>query len=128
MDEHSDSGAVVGLYSITGGLAAVAFTDALQVSIMFFCGIIIVGLGISELGGFSEFSSALTKDNPDHLSVYLVCDHPQSPWPGVILGLGIVLSPAYWTQAKRSTAQRQKSVGRQRIYDVRAFARPLCCC
>ena len=26
------SGAVVGLYSITGGLAAVAFTDALQVS------------------------------------------------------------------------------------------------
>ena len=57
------SGAVVGLYSITGGLAAVAFTDALQVSIMFFCGIIIVGLGISELGGFTEFSSALTKDN-----------------------------------------------------------------
>ena len=56
------SGAVVGLYSITGGFGAVAFTDALQVSIMFFCGIIIVGLGISELGGFSEFSSALTKD------------------------------------------------------------------
>ena len=75
------SGAVVGLYSITGGLAAVAFTDALQVSIMFFCGIIIVGLGISELGGFTEFSSALTKDNPDHLSVYLPADHPQSPWP-----------------------------------------------
>lgn len=111
------SGAVVGLYSITGGLAAVAFTDALQVSIMFFCGIIIVGLGISELGGFTEFSSALTKDNPDHLSVYLPADHPQSPWPGVILGLGIVLSPAYWIA---SQAILQRSLGAKSQWDASA--------
>ncbi|MDB0050211.1 hypothetical protein N9F31_02020, partial [Pseudomonadales bacterium] len=33
------SGTVVGLYSIAGGLAAVAITDSIQVSIMFLCGI-----------------------------------------------------------------------------------------
>ena len=109
------SGAVVGLYSITGGLAAVAFTDALQVSIMFSA--IIVGLGISELGGFSEFSSALTNDNPDPLTVYFPADHPQSPWPGVILGLGIVLSPAYWIA---SQAILQRSLGAKSQWDASA--------
>ena len=44
------SGSVVGLYSVTGGLAAVAMTDAIQVSIMFACGLIIVFLGISQAG------------------------------------------------------------------------------
>ena len=111
------SGAVVGLYSITGGLAAVAFTDALQVSIMFICGLIIVGLGISELGGFTNFAAELTKDNPDHLSVYLPADHPQSPWPGVILGLGIVLSPAYWIA---SQAILQRTLGAKSQWDASA--------
>jgi SSS family solute:Na+ symporter len=111
------SGAIVGLYSITGGLAAVAFTDALQVSIMFICGLIIVGLGISELGGFTNFAAELTRDNPDHLSVYLPADHPQSPWPGVILGLGIVLSPAYWIA---SQAILQRTLGAKSQWDASA--------
>ncbi|MEM1229489.1 MAG: sodium/solute symporter [Pseudomonadota bacterium] len=90
------SGTVVGLYSISGGLAAIAFTDALQVVIMFLCGVIIVALGIHEAGGAEAFRSALTAHDPDHLKAYLPADHPNFPWPAVILGLGIVLSPAYW--------------------------------
>ncbi len=90
------TGSVVGLYSVSGGLAAVAFTDALQVSIMFIGGLAIMYLGISEVGGLSQFADKLEAQNPDHLKAYLPADHESFPWPGVVLGLGLVLSPAYW--------------------------------
>jgi SSS family solute:Na+ symporter len=90
------TGGVVGTYSISGGLAAVAFTDALQVVIMFVGGVAILVLGMHELGGFEAFRETLTGENPDHLSPWLPNDHPEFPWVGVLLGLGFVLSPAYW--------------------------------
>lgn len=90
------TGTVVGLYSISGGLAAVAFTDVLQVCIMFIGGVAIMWLGLDEVGGLSAFADKLALENPDHLKVYLPADHDSFPWPGVILGLGLVLSPAYW--------------------------------
>ena len=49
------SGLVVAAYSISGGLSAVTFTDALQVSIMFGCAIIVAYLGFMEMGVISEF-------------------------------------------------------------------------
>lgn len=90
------TGTVVGLYSVSGGLAAVAFTDALQVCIMFVGGLAILWLGIGETGGLSQFADKLALQNPDHLKAYLPADHESFPWPGVIFGLGLVLSPAYW--------------------------------
>ncbi len=111
------SGGVVGLYSISGGLAAIAFTDALQVGIMFACGLVIVVLGFTELGGATNFITSLVTTNPDHLSAYLSADHPESPWPGVILGLGIVLSPAYWIG---SQAILQRSLGARSQWDASA--------
>jgi SSS family solute:Na+ symporter len=90
------TGTVVGLYSVSGGLAAVAFTDALQVSIMFIGGLAIMWLGLDEAGGLSQFADKLSAQNPDHLKIYLPADHEQFPWPGVVFGLGLVLSPAYW--------------------------------
>jgi SSS family solute:Na+ symporter len=90
------TGTVVGLYSISGGLAAVAFTDALQVIIMFLGGVGIVAIGISDAGGAVEFGRTLVEENPTHLQAYLPADDPDFPWPGVLLGLAIVLSPAYW--------------------------------
>jgi SSS family solute:Na+ symporter len=90
------TGSVVGLYSVSGGLAAVAFTDALQVTIMFIGGLAIMWLGIDEVGGLSQFADKLSAQNPDHLKAYLPADHESFPWPGVVFGLGLVLSPAYW--------------------------------
>ena len=90
------TGTVVGLYSVSGGLAAVAFTDVFQVCIMFIGGVAILWLGLDEVGGLSAFEDELRMQNPDHLKVYLPSDHESFPWPGVILGLGLVLSPAYW--------------------------------
>ena len=111
------SGTVVGFYSISGGLAAVAITDSLQVCIMFLCGLIIVYLGIDNLDGWENFASVLTDDHPTHLQAYLPADHDGYPWPGVILGLGFVLSPAYWIG---SQAILQRTLGAKSQWDASA--------
>ena len=111
------SGTVVGFYSISGGLAAVAITDSLQVCIMFLCGLIIVYLGLEGLGGWENFASQLTEEHPTHLQTYLPADHESYPWPGVILGLGLVLSPAYWIG---SQAILQRSLGAKSQWDASA--------
>lgn len=111
------TGTVVGAYSIAGGLAAVAFTDTLQVCIMFIGGLVIVGLGISETGGIAGFAETLTRDNPNHLQAYLPADHESFPWPGVLLGLGLVLSPAYWCAGQ---AILQRTLGAKTQWDASA--------
>ncbi len=111
------TGTIVGAYSIVGGLAAVAFTDALQVCIMFVGGLVIVYLGISDSGGFAAFADTLTSENPTHLQAYLPADHDTYPWPGVLLGLGIVLSPAYWCAGQ---AILQRSLGARSQWDASA--------
>jgi SSS family solute:Na+ symporter len=111
------TGTVVGAYSVAGGLAAVAFTDSLQVSIMFIGGLVIVGLGLFETGGFDGFAATLSQDNPHHLQAYLPADHETFPWPGVILGLGLVLSPAYWCAGQ---AILQRSLGARTQWDASA--------
>jgi len=109
------TGTIVGAYSVVGGLAAVAFTDSLQVVIMFFGGLVIVALGISETGGLESFAQTLTEENPNHLQAYLSADHETFPWPGVILGLGVVLSPAYWCAGQ---AILQRSLGARSQWDA----------
>lgn len=111
------TGTVVGLYSVSGGLAAVAFTDSLQVIIMFVGGLFIVYLGISDAGGTAAFAEALTRDNPTHLQAYLPADHNEFPWPAVILGLGFVLSPAYWCG---SQVILQRTLGARSQWDASA--------
>ena len=111
------TGTIVGAYSVVGGLAAVAFTDSLQVVIMFLGGLVIVGLGISGAGGIEGFAQTLTEENPNHLQAYLPADHETFPWPGVILGLGIVLSPAYWCAGQ---AILQRTLGARSQWDASA--------
>ncbi|MCB1647492.1 MAG: sodium/solute symporter, partial [Pseudomonadales bacterium] len=111
------TGTVVGLYSVSGGLAAVAFTDALQVSIMFIGGLTIMWLGVSEAGGLQAFAEQLAQKNPDHLRAFLPADHESFPWPGVIFGLGLVLSPAYWCGGQ---AILQRTLGARTQWDASA--------
>jgi SSS family solute:Na+ symporter len=96
---------VVGFYTISGGLGAVAITDTIQAFIMFFTAIIVAYIGIQKIGGFDMFIKTLENNYPDHLHAFLPANHPTFPWPGVILGLGIVLSPAYWC-ANQAILQR----------------------
>lgn len=111
------TGVVVGLYSVSGGLAAVAFTDALQVGIMFIGGLAILWIGLSEVGGLAEFAGTLTDEHPNHLKTYLAADHPDFPWVGVLLGLAFVLSPAYWIG---NQAILQRTMGARSEWDAKA--------
>jgi len=111
------TGAVVGTYSIAGGLRAVAYTDMVQVLIMFSGGLVIVGLGIAETGGFTGFAAKLAAHNPDHLHAFLPADHDTFPWPGVLLGLAIVLSPAYWCGSQTIL---QRTLGARSQWDASA--------
>lgn len=88
--------AVVGLYTITGGMAAVAISDTVQFGIMIAGGLALAVLGVYRVGGVDEFVTRLTTEFPDHLNAFLPADHAEFPWPGVLLGLALVMSPSYW--------------------------------
>lgn len=89
---------LVGLYTSVGGLKAVVVTDALS------CAVLIVGagliciLGIQEAGGIGAMKETISKMEwtEHHLELLPPADHPEYPWPAVLLGLGFVLGPAYW--------------------------------
>ncbi len=87
---------VVGLYTITGGMAAVAISDTVQFAIMIGGGFALAVLGVSRVGGVDEFTTRLATEFPQHLNAFLPADHAEFPWPGVLLGLAMVMSPAYW--------------------------------
>ncbi|MBK1878598.1 SLC5 family protein [Pelagicoccus mobilis] len=73
----------VGLYSVLGGLTAVVITDAAQVVIMIFGGLLVAIMGIFALGGFSEFWSAIPASK---LELLLPHDDPEFPWSAMMTG------------------------------------------
>ncbi len=109
--------AVSGFYTITGGLEAVAITDAIQVGIMFVGASIVTFVGFQRAGGFTQFVQTVRAKHPLHLKAFLPSNHPSFPWPGVLLGLGMVLSPAYWCA---NQAILQRSLGAKTEWDGRA--------
>lgn len=81
-----------GIYTITGGLAAVIYTDLLQAFIMLGGSALLTWLGLSEAGGFAALREALPDD-----FFHMVKDinHPEYPWLGTTLGT-LILGTWYW--------------------------------
>jgi len=108
---------VVGVYTISGGLAAVAITDVVQLGIMFVGGFAVAAVGFIKAGGVFNFFKALKAAHPQHLNLFLPLNNPAYPWLGMILGLGLVLSPAWWC-ANQSIIQR--ALGAKTEWDAKA--------
>lgn len=108
---------VVGVYTATGGLKAVTITDTVQVFIMFAGAFGLMYLGIEKSGGFDSFLNKINTNHPDHLKAFLPANHLEFPWPGVVLGLGLVLSPAYWCT---SQVILQRTLGAKSQWDGQA--------
>ncbi len=108
---------VVGVYTITGGLAAVAITDVVQLGIMFVGGFAVAAVGFIKAGGVGKFFEVLRAAHPQHLKIFLPLNNPAYPWLGMILGLGLVLSPAWWC-ANQSIIQR--TLGARSEWDAKA--------
>lgn len=100
--------AFTGLYTISGGLAAVVYTDVVQLIIMFIGAFFVVGLGLAhpDVGGFAGLKESLAAQHPDHLTLFLPHDTATPfPWTGVLFGLALVQAPAYF-MANQTIVQR----------------------
>uniref|UniRef100_A0A8C0G8A9 Sodium/glucose cotransporter 1 n=1 Tax=Chelonoidis abingdonii TaxID=106734 RepID=A0A8C0G8A9_CHEAB len=106
--------AITGLYTITGGLAAVIYTDTLQTAIMVVGSCILSGFGFAEVGGYEAFMEKYMQAIPSNTSYGNItidpkCYTPRAdsfhifrdpitgdlPWPGLTFGLSI-LALWYW--------------------------------
>ncbi len=87
-------GLFAGIYTATGGLKAVVFTDVLQAVVL------IVGSAILAWVMFADLDFSLrtirdSVDNPDHFSMVLPIDNETLPWPGLFFGVPL-LGFWYW--------------------------------
>ncbi|XP_074640673.1 sodium/glucose cotransporter 4-like isoform X2 [Tubulanus polymorphus] len=102
--------AISAIFTITGGLTAVIWTDFIQTIIMIIGAFVLMILGFVEVGGFQQlalkyFESAPTTSlnsttacglaNPDAFHLFRDVNSPDLPWTGVIFGL-TVSGVWYW--------------------------------
>lgn len=111
---------LVGTYTCSGGLRAIVYSDVLQGVVMIGGCLVIVIVGIVKLGGIESFvdkvhdavhlqqeqqaaaagkpsSSQVEGTKSLHLSLVQPVDSPSpGPWPAILFGLALVVSPGYW--------------------------------
>jgi len=80
-------GLIAAVYTVWGGLKAVAWADLFQGLALLAGGITIFFLGLHACGGWEQFSTT----NTDKLHMVLAPDHEGLPWTGVFGGMWIVL-------------------------------------
>jgi SSS family solute:Na+ symporter len=110
---------LVGAFTTTGGLRAVAFTDVVSCVVLIAGAALLCGIGLWHVGGLG---SMITKVSAlpwtkEHFRLLPSASHPAYPWPAIVLGLGVVLGPAYWVG---NQAIVQRSFGAKTEADARA--------
>ncbi|MBN2088660.1 sodium/solute symporter, partial [candidate division KSB1 bacterium] len=78
-------GSIAALYTIWGGLKAVAWADLFQGSALIIGGAITLYIGLKEIGGFGAFF----EQNADKLHMILPSNHSVLPWTALVIGLWI---------------------------------------
>uniref|UniRef100_A0A3Q4G3J3 Sodium/glucose cotransporter 1 n=1 Tax=Neolamprologus brichardi TaxID=32507 RepID=A0A3Q4G3J3_NEOBR len=102
--------AITALYTVTGGLAAVIYTDTLQTIIMVIGSFILMGFAFHEVGGYVNFeklymqaipsvtgniSANCYEPRPDSFHIFRNAVTGDLPWPGLVFGLTIQAT-WYW--------------------------------
>ncbi|XP_014866309.1 PREDICTED: sodium/glucose cotransporter 1-like [Poecilia mexicana] len=102
--------AITALYTVTGGLAAVIYTDTLQTVIMVIGSFILMGFAFNEVGGYANFETRYMAAIPTNTTnISAECYEPRKdsfhlfrdpvtgdlPWPGLVFGLTIQAT-WYW--------------------------------
>ncbi len=83
---------VAGIYTISGGLAAVIYTDALQTLLLVAGSAIIAIAALENVGGWEVLTESVSADK---LSLIRPWDDPGVPWPGLITGV-VLLGFYFW--------------------------------
>ncbi|KAK3560829.1 hypothetical protein QTP86_021854, partial [Hemibagrus guttatus] len=108
---------ITALYTVTGGLAALMYTDTVQTFVIIVGAFVLMGFSFYEVGGYSAllkgYSLALptisSSPGLQHLNISAHCYTPREdafhllrdpvsgdlPWPGVLFGIAIV-GGWYW--------------------------------
>ena len=110
---------LVGIFTTTGGLRAVAFADAVSCVVLIAGAALLCFIGLREVGGVTllvDKVSALPWTG-EHFELLPSASHAAYPWPAVVLGLGLVLGPAYWVG---NQAIVQRTFGTKSEADARA--------
>lgn len=112
---------IVGIYTVSGGLAAVVMTDVMQLVVMFVGTAALLALGLWEVGGWSGLQEAvLAQSGTSDQYFQLLHPHQQGtdyPWPGMVFSLGIVMSTGYYVG---NQAVMQRALGARSEWDAKA--------
>uniref|UniRef100_A0A8D3CUA3 Sodium/glucose cotransporter 2 n=1 Tax=Scophthalmus maximus TaxID=52904 RepID=A0A8D3CUA3_SCOMX len=108
---------ITALYTVTGGLAALMYTDTVQTLVIITGAFVLTGFSFAKVGGYSSlvarYSSAMPRNftsmDPQRYNISSHCYTPRPdafsllrdattgdlPWPGVLFGIAIV-GGWYW--------------------------------
>ena len=85
---------VTGIYTVVGGMKAVLYTSVIQMPVLLLGSIVIVVVGLRELGGWGELmeitSANVTVHGDSMMSLMRSHRDSEFPWTGVILGSAII--------------------------------------
>ena len=105
-----------GIYTITGGLKAVVYTETLQTVVLILGSVIITYLGFQEVGGWNELTRTVTQVSPDHFNMWRPMNDPNFPWTGLLIG-GTIVGIWYWCTdqyiVQRTLAANNIMIGRR---------------
>ncbi len=110
---------LVGVYTVSGGLRAVVYTDVVSCVVLIAGAALMCIIGLNEIGGFGALADSVSRQTwtAEHYDLLPSTSHEAYPWPAVILGLGFVLGPAYWIG---NQAIVQRTLGTKSARDARA--------
>ncbi|MFQ6044963.1 MAG: sodium:solute symporter [Gemmatimonadales bacterium] len=104
---------LTGAYTILGGLRAVLYTEAVQTVVLIAGSAIVTVLGLDAIGGWDNLVATAGRD---HLNLFPPADHPEFPWPGMVVAPPIV-GLWYWCTdqyiVQRALAARSEAQARR---------------
>jgi len=80
---------LTGLYTVTGGLRAVLYTDSAQAVILLIGSAAITYFGLERLGGWGELQT-FTSENVAQYALWRPLSDPDFPWLGILIASPIV--------------------------------------
>jgi SSS family solute:Na+ symporter len=107
---------VTGLYTIFGGMKSVLYTSILQAPVLILGSLVILIVGLSQLGGWGE----LERICGDQMRLIRPASDPTFPWTGVLFGSAII-GFWYWCTdqyivQRTLSARNQKEARRGTIF------------
>ena len=102
---------IAGLYTISGGLSAVVYTDAIQAVILIMGSCFITYIAWNQSGGFEE---VMKITDPTHIDIVKPITDEALPWPGLFTGV-LLLGFYFWGTnqyiTQRTLASKNKKEG-----------------